>query len=126
MMNKNDVKIGDKIWFQENWTDRITYGIVAKISDDGVRLDGVMRDNNSFIGQSGTTWDNAYRTKNDAIKGVNEKDNALVAEYKALMPDIKGLVQFALNHNTHQCEEYTDECAIRAYKERAKELGVLD
>ena len=26
IMNKNEVRIGDKIWFQENWTDRITYG----------------------------------------------------------------------------------------------------
>ena len=43
-----------------------------------------------------------------------------------MMPDIKGLVQFALDYNTCRCEEYTDECAIRAYTERAKEVGVLD
>ena len=54
-MNKNEVRIGDKIWFQESWTDRITYGIVTEISDNGVRLDGVSRDDNSFIGSSGKT-----------------------------------------------------------------------
>ncbi len=126
IMNKNEVRIGDKIWFQENWTDRITYGIITEISDNGVRLDGVSRDDNSFIGSSGAIWGNMYKTKDDAIKGVHEKDNRLVAKYKAMMPDIKGLVQFALDYNICRCEEYTDECAIRAYTERAKELGVLD
>ena len=125
-MNKNEVKIGDKIWFQENWTERIIYGIVTEISDKGIRLNGVIRDDNSFIGSCGATWDNTYKTKDDAIKAVREKDDRQVAEYKALMPNIKGLVQFALNYNTCRCEEYTDECAIRAYTERAKELGVLD
>lgn len=125
-MNKNEIKIGDKIWFQEHWTDRIIYGIVTEISDEGVRLDGVSRDDKSFIGSSGATWKNAYKTEDEAIRSVHEKDDRLIAEYKVMMPDIKGLVQFALDHNTHFCEEYTDECAIRAYKERAKELGVLD
>ena len=115
MMNKNEVRIGDKIWFQESWTDRITYGIVTKISDEGVYLDGVSHDDKSFTGSSGTTWKNAYKTKDDAIKGVHEKDDKQVAEYKAMMPDIKGLVQFALDYNTCRCEENTDECAIRAY-----------
>ncbi len=126
MMNKNEVRIGDKIWFQEQWTERVIYGIVTKISDKGVYLDGVIHDDNSFIGSSGAIWENAYKTKDDAIKSVREKDERQVAEYKAMMPDIKGLVQFALDYNTCRCEEYTDECAIRAYTERAKELGVLD
>lgn len=126
MINKNEVKIGDKIWFQEQWTERVIYGIVTKISDKGVYLDGVIHDDNSFIGSSGAIWENAYKTKDDAIKSVREKDEKQVTDYKAMMPDIKGLVQFALNYNTCRCEEYTDECAIRAYTERAKELGVLD
>jgi hypothetical protein len=86
----------------------------------------VSHDDKSFIGSSGATWKNMYKTEDEAIKSVHEKDEKQVAEYKAMMPDIKGLVQFALDHNTHCCEEYTDECAIRAYTERAKELGVLD
>ena len=91
MMNKNEVRIGDKIWFQENWTGRITYGIVTEISDNGVRLDGVSRDDNSFIGSSGAIWGNMYKTKDDAVKGVREKDDRLVAKYKAMMPDKKDL-----------------------------------
>ena len=125
-MNKNEVKIGDKIWFQESWTERVIYGIVTKILDKGVHLDGVRCDDNSFTGSSGAIWENMYKTKDDAIKSVREKDERQVAEYKAMMPDIKCLVQFALDYNTCRCEEYTDECAIRAYTERAKELGVLD
>lgn len=125
-MNKNEVKIGDKIWFQESWTERVIYGIVTKILDKGVHLDGVRCDDNSFTGSSGAIWENMYKTKDDAIKSVREKDERQVAEYKAMMPDIKGIVQFALDYNTCRCEEYTDECAIRAYTERAKELGVLD
>lgn len=125
-MNKNEVKIGDKIWFQESWTERVIYGIVTKILDKGVHLDGVRCDDNSFTGSSGAIWENMYKTKDDAIKSVREKDERQVADYKAMMPDIKGLVQFALDYNTCRCEEYTDECAIRAYTERAKELGVLD
>lgn len=90
-MNKNEVKIGDKIWFQESWTDRITYGIVTEISDNGVRLDGVSRDDNSFIGSSGATWKNMYKTKDDAVKCVREKDDRRVAAIRAYIKRAKEL-----------------------------------
>ena len=91
MMNKNEVRIGDKIWFQESWTDRIIYGIVKKISNNGVRLDGVNRDDNSFIGSSGAIWNNMYKTKDDAIKGVREKDDRRVAAIRAYIKRAKEL-----------------------------------
>lgn len=49
----------------DNWSE-----IVTKISDKGVYLDGVIHDDNSFIGSSGAIWENAYKTKDDAIKSV--------------------------------------------------------
>ena len=91
MMNKNEVRIGDKIWFQESWTDRIIYGIVTKISNNGVRLDGVNRDDNSFIGSSAAIQNIMYKTQDDAIKGVREKDDRRVDAIRAYIKRAKEL-----------------------------------
>lgn len=53
------------------------------------------------------------------LKKENQKR---VDNYKAEITDIASLVVFPLSH-TFGAEEYTDYEAIRAYKERARELG---
>lgn len=45
--------------------------------------------------------------------------------YKAEITDLESLIAFPLEHNVGQCDEYTDYEAIRAYKERTAELGLV-
>lgn len=80
MMNKNEVKIGDKIWFQESWTEKIIYGLVTKILDEGVYIDGVSHDDKSFIGSSGATWKNMYKTEDEAIFFKDSYTNQIISE----------------------------------------------
>lgn len=46
-----------------------------------------------------------------------------VAEYKAEIKTIQDLIIFPLKYIVSYAEEYSDDAARRAYKERAEELG---
>lgn len=124
MINKNDITLNDKVWFAEPWTERIVYGIVddLNIKNNYVIVHGKPHDNSSFVGKLTKTLNDIFTTREQCIQAVAEKNNQLVAAYKAEITDINSLVNFPLNHS-FGAEEYTDYEAIRAYKERAAELG---
>lgn len=63
-----------------------------------------------------------FATKHEAIEAIKKANQKIVDDYKKEITDIASLVVFPLSH-TFYAEEYTDYEAIRAYKERAKELG---
>ena len=124
MINKNDITLGDKVWFAEPWTERIVYGIVddLDIKNNCVIVHGKPHDNSSFVGTLHKTIHGIFTTREQCVQVVKEKNDQLVAAYKAEITDINSLVNFPLNHS-FGAEEYTDYEAIRAYKERAAELG---
>ena len=122
MINKNNIALGDKVWFRETWTERFVYGTVEAIKDERILLHGNPTDNDSFVGTLTKTLNDIFTTREQCIQAVEEKNNQLVAAYKAEITDINSLVNFPLNHS-FGAEEYTDYEAIRAYKERAAELG---
>lgn len=132
MIKEKDIKIGDKVWFEEYWTQRVLYGYVEAFSTEqkisvGQRVKVRGLKNNTAFDKNSTAYvklENLYRSKNDCIKGIQEKNDKIVAEYKAEITDLESLIAFPLKHNVGQCEEYTDYEAIRAYKERAAELGL--
>lgn len=76
----------------------------------------------SFIGITHQSPDNLFATKEEAIAAAKQESQDWVDDYKKEITDIASLVAFPLSH-TFYAEEYTDYEAIRAYKERAKELG---
>ncbi len=59
----------------------------------------------------------------DAKEAKKAMDDARVEAYKKEMPDGQSLLAFPLSHNLSG-EEF-DEFALTAYKERAKELGMV-
>lgn len=122
MINKNNIALGDKVWFRETWTEKIICGTVKAIKDERILLHGNLIDNNSFVGTLTKTLNDVFTTREQCIQAAVEKNNQLVAAYKAEITDINSLVNFPLNHS-FGTEEYTDYEAIRAYKERAAELG---
>ena len=76
----------------------------------------------SFIGTTHQSPNNLFTTEEEAIAAVEEENRKIVDDYKAEIADIASLVAFPITH-PFGMEEYTDYEAIRAYRERAKELG---
>ncbi len=128
MININDLKINQKVWFKESWTERIVCGFVSEItrrSDNEehiIKVKGKSYLEDSFIGITHQPPDNLFATKEEAIAAAKQESQDWVDDYKKEITDIASLVAFPLSH-TFYAEEYTDYEAIRAYKERAKELG---
>lgn len=128
MININDIKINQKVWFKEHWTERIVCGFVREITKHSdnenyiIEIKGKSYSEDSFIGTTHQSPDNLFATKEEAIAAVKKENQKRVDNYKAEITDIASLIAFPLSH-TFGAEEYTDYEAIRAYKERAKELG---
>lgn len=128
MININDIKINQKVWFKETWTERIVCGFVSEITrhsdNEGhiIKVKGKSYLEDSFIGITHQSPDNLFVTKEEAIAAAKQESQDWVDDYKKEITDIASLVAFPLSH-TFYAEEYTDYEAIRAYRERAKELG---
>lgn len=128
MININDLKINQKVWFKEAWTKRIVCGFVSEITrradneEHIIKVKGKSYLEDSFIGITHQLPDNLFATKEEAIAAAKQESQDWVDDYKKEITDIASLVAFPLSH-TFYAEEYTDYEAIRAYKERAKELG---
>lgn len=128
MININDLKINQKVWFKESWTERIVCGFVSEITrradneEHIIKIKGKSYLEDSFIGITHQSPDNLFVTKEEAIAAAKQESQDWVDDYKKEITDIASLVAFPLSH-TFYAEEYTDYEAIRAYKERAKELG---
>ena len=55
MININDIKIGQKVWYQEHWSQMIVWGKVTKITkfdnnEDGIEVTGEFHEEGSFVG----------------------------------------------------------------------------
>jgi len=127
MININDIKIGQKVWYQEYLSQMIVWGKVTKITkfdnnEDGIEVTGEVYEKESAAGTTTQPLNNLFATKHEAIEAIKKANQEWVDEYKKEITDIASLVAFPLSH-TFYAEEYTDYEAIRAYRERAKELG---
>lgn len=128
MININKLEINQKVWFKESWTERIVCGFITEIErhlgDENhiIAINGNPQWKDSFIGTTHQSPNNLFTTKEEAIAAVEEENQKRVDNYKAEITDIASLVAFPLSH-PFGAEEYTNYEAIRAYKERAKELG---
>ena len=127
MINISKLKIGQKVWFKEYWSQMIVWGRVTEIkkpdNDDYViEVKGDVCDNESAPGTTFQPLNNLFATKDDAIATIEKENQKIVDGYKSEITDIASLVAFPLTH-PFGAEEYTNYEAISAYKERAKELG---
>ena len=113
---KSKIKVGDKVWYYEYWSGQIECGVVTELKDDVATV------KSSIIGTSEMRCERLFLSETACIEAARAKLQERVDEYKAEITDIAALIQFPLNH-TFGAEEYTDYEAIRAYEERATELG---
>lgn len=127
MININDIKIGQKVWYQEYWSQMIVWAKVTKITkfdnnEYGIEVTGEAYERGSAVGTTIQPLNNLFATKYEAIETIKKANQKIVDDYKKEITDIASLIEFPLSH-PFGTEEYTDYEAIRAYKERAKELG---
>lgn len=103
MININDIKINQKVWFKESWTERIVCGFVNEITkrsdneDYIIEIKGKSYSEDSFIGTTHQSPDNLFTTKEEAIAAAKKANQKRVDNYKAEIANIASLVAFPLS-----------------------------
>ena len=119
MVDINNIKIGDKLWFSDWRTNHIVYGFVKSKSESVICLEGDMSDiNKSFIGNRRCEWFEVYSSKEELINAAKNNFEKLVKEYKAEITDTDSLLAFPLKNDLT-----SDYAAKTAYKAKAIEFG---
>jgi hypothetical protein len=77
------------------------------------------------IGSFAVPNDHVFATKEEALEAYRIEVENSVRGYKEEIKTLEDLLKFPLNH-CFVGEEYTDYEAVRAYKERVKELTEID
>ena len=96
MININDIKIGQKVWYQEHWSQMIVWGKVTKITkfdnnEDGIEVTGEFHEEGSFVGTTTQPLNNLFATKYEAIQAIKKARQQIVDDYKAEITDIASI-----------------------------------
>ena len=125
MVDMNNIKIGDKLWFSDWKTNRTVYGFVKSKSESVICLEGDMNDTNesfkgteSFIGNRRCEWFEVYTSKEELINAQKNSFERTVEGYKTEITDVDSLLAFPLKNDLT-----SDYAAETAYKEKAIEFG---
>lgn len=108
MININKIKINQKVWFKEHWTERIVCGFVSEITrrtdneEHTIKVKGKSYLEDSFIGITHQSPDNLFATKEEAIAAAKQESQDWVDDYKKEITDIASLVAFPLSHTPVQ------------------------
>lgn len=127
-MKENEVKIGQTVYFQEHWSGAIQEAKVTDIlpMEDQKRYPGKKyAELKCRIGTCGALLENIYPSFKACEGAVRKTFIENVEKYKAEMKTVMDLIVFPLEHIVSSAEEYSDDAARRAYKERAEELGFI-
>lgn len=79
MININDIKIGQKVWFKESWAERIVCGFVNEITKHSdnenyiIEIKGKSYLEDSFIGTIHRSPDNLFVTKKKQLQRLKRK-----------------------------------------------------
>ena len=77
------------------------------------------------IGTCGALLENIYPSMKACQEAVRKTFIEEVEKYKAEIKTVRDLIIFPLEHTVSDAEEYSNDAARRAYKERAEELGFI-
>lgn len=127
-MKENEVKIGQTVYFQEHWSGAIQEAKVIDIlpMEDQKRYPGKKYDKlKCRIGTCGALLENIYPSMKACQEAVRKTFIEEVEKYKAEIKTVRDLIIFPLEHTVSDAEEYSNDAARRAYKERAEELGFI-
>ena len=127
-MKENEVKIGQTVYFQEHWSGAIQEAKVIDIlpMEDQKRYPGKKYSKlKCRIGTCGALLENIYPSMKACQEAVRKTFIEEVEKYKAEIKTVRDLIIFPLEHTVSDAEEYSNDAARRAYKERAEELGFI-
>lgn len=127
-MKENEVKIGQTVYFQEHWSGAIQEAKVTDIlpMEDQKRYPGKKyAELECRIGTCGALLENIYPSMKACQEAVRKTFIEKVEKYKAEIKTVRDLIIFPLEHTVSDAEEYSNDAARRAYKERAEELGFI-
>lgn len=127
-MKENEVKIGQTVYFQEHWSGVIQEAKVTDIlsMEDQKRYPGKKYAKlKCRIGTCGASLENIYPSFKACEGAVRKTFIENVEKYKSEMKTVRDLIIFPLEHTVSDAEEYSNDAARRAYKERAEELGFI-
>lgn len=127
-MKENEVKIGQTVYFQEHWSEVIQEAKVTDIlpMEDQKRYPGKKYAKlKCRIGTCGASLENIYPSFKACQEAVRKTFIEKVEKYKAEIKTVRDLIIFPLEHTVSDAEEYSNDAARRAYKERAEELGFI-
>lgn len=86
-------------------------------SDKGIAY-AILCDGGTF----GVKLSDIFATEEELLTDSEKRFEESVSSMKASIRDVNDLVRFMYNHTIHGAEEYTEEDARQAVRERAKEL----
>lgn len=125
------MQIGDTVYFYEHWGHSVEKGTIKEFKDcDGVKCAEVksieaVNENGEKVGNTYGTSTRAlqhlYGTAKEVFEAHRNKSEATVRQYCKEIKDVGDLLTFPL-YNCLNGEEYTNYDAIKAFKQRAKEL----
>ena len=128
------IKIGQEVFYKEPWSGCITKAIVDyfdKDNDSIVHITDVCHPTYpkndicyKAIGSRMYSIHKLYTSLDNIKEAIKNEWNESVNNYKNQIKNIEDLINFPLHH-CFNGEEYTNEEAMYAYKERAKELGFI-
>lgn len=125
-------KIGDKAYFEENWTENIIGGEVVEV---GMTEATEKHPSEQFvkIKIEGSRYEKrdqfsskCHPTREAALAAQQSKNEAICNKYRDSIQSVEDLVKFMYDNHVSCCEEYTNWNARQVAREKAAELLSLN
>lgn len=118
---KNNFKLGQLIWFEFPLSEKIKCGYIEEINEDSIKIHGILKRDDSFLGSMYLTPKRCFITKEEAENFYYLEHKNIVDSYKNNIITLNDLINFPLKHCL--AGEDVDFDALQAYIECASECG---
>lgn len=118
---KNNFKLGQLIWFECPLSEKIKCGYIEEINNDSIKIHGILKRDDSFIGSMYMTPEQCFSTEEEAKDSYYLKHKNIVDSYKNNIITLNDLINFPLKHCL--VGKDVDFDALQAYIEYASECG---
>lgn len=114
-----EFKIGDMVWWFDAW-DTLRWGVIYELKT-GYAL--IHEEGRKGV-ETGAKLSRCHQSKQECLDASKRRIDATKQAYMDEIKDVKDLVRFLFDHDTHS--EFRDYEAIEVAKIKAKELLDMD
>lgn len=132
-MERSDIRIGQKIWFRQQYAGILSGHITAVHQNTSmglplvtVLLDEMDECNEPHSGAFDVIIENIFDSFEAAVQYQKIEFNRGVERYSDTIRSVEDLVRFPLDHSVSNSSEECDEQAREAYKRKTKKLLNID